>query len=98
MNTILAITVGLIINGIIAFGIARISKSLWMVAGLTVVFKAIEVTSGYFLGIQNITSVGAWAVTLITGFLFFMITVQIYTFLRERAEEKEAEALESSKV
>ncbi len=98
MNTILAITVGLIINGIIAFGIAKISKSLWMVAGLTVVFKAIEVASGHLLGIQNITSVGAWAVTLITGFLFFMITVQLYTFLRERAEEKQAEALESSKV
>ena len=98
MNTILAIAVGLVINGIIAFGIAKISKSLWMVAGLTVVFKAIEVASGHFLGIQNIASVGAWVVTLITGFLFFMITVQIYTFLRERAEENEAEALESSKV
>lgn len=98
MNTILAITIGLIINGIIAFGIAKVSKSLWMVAGLTIVFKAIEVASGHFLGIQNIASVGAWAVTLITGFLFFMITVQLYTFLRERAEEKQAEALESSKV
>jgi hypothetical protein len=98
VNTILAIAVGLVINGIIAFGIAKISKSLWMVAGLTIVFKAIEVVSGHFLGIQNIASVGAWAVTLITGFLFFMITVQIYTFLRERAEENEAEALESSKV
>ena len=98
MNTIIAITVGLIINGIIAFGIAKISKSLWMVAGLTVVFKAIEVTSGHLLGIQNIASVGAWAVTLITGFLFFMITAQLFTFLRERAEENEAEALENSKV
>ena len=98
MNTILAITAGLILNGIIAFGIAKISKSIWMVAGLTVVFKIIEVASGHFLNIQDITSVGAWAVTLITGFLFFMITVQLYTFLRERAEEKQAEALESSKV
>jgi len=32
VNTILAITVGLIINGIIAFGIAKVSRSLWMVA------------------------------------------------------------------
>jgi len=91
VNTILAITAGLIINGIIAFGIAKVSKNLWMVAVLTIVFKALEVTSGHLLGIQNITSVGAWAVTLITGFLFFMITAQLYTFLREKASEKEAE-------
>jgi len=58
VNTILAITVGLIINGIIAFGIAKVSRSLWMVAGLTIVFKAIEVMSGHFLGIQNIASIG----------------------------------------
>lgn len=98
MNTILAITVGLIINGIIAYGIAKVSKSLWMVAGLTIAFKAIEVASGHFLGIQNITSTGAWIVTLITGFLFFMITVQLHTYLRENAAEKQAEALENSKV
>lgn len=98
MNTILAISIGLFINGLVAFGIAKISKSLWMVAGLVIAFKALEVTSGHFLGIQNIASVGAWAVTLITGFLFFMITVQLYTFLQDRAVEQQAEALKSNKV
>lgn len=69
-----------------------------MVAGLVIVFKAIEVTSGHLLGIQNIASLGAWIVTLITGFLFFMITVQLFYYLREKALEKEAELLENNKV
>lgn len=98
MNTIIAITVGIIINGIIAFGIAKISKSLWMVAGLVVVFKIFEVATGEYLGVQNISSIASWAVTLITGFIFFMITVQLFYYLREKAVEKEAEALENNKV
>ncbi len=98
MNTILAITVGLIINGLVAFGIAKVSKSLWMVAGLVIAFKTLEVITGAYLGIQSISSIGAWAVTLITGFLFFMITVQIHIFLRDKNAEREAETLENSKV
>ncbi len=98
MNTIIAITVGLIINGIIAFGIAKISKNLWMLAGLVVVFKILEVATGEYLGLQNITSVASWAVTLITGFIFFMITVQLFYYLQEKTAEKQAEALENNKV
>ena len=98
MNTIIAITVGLIINGIIAFGIAKISKNLWMLAGLVVVFKILEVATCEYLGLQNITSVASWAVTLITGFIFFMITVQLFYYLQEKTAEKQAEALENNKV
>ena len=98
MNTIIAITVGLIINGIIAFGIAKVSRNLWMLAGLVIVFKILEVATGQYMGIQNITSLASWAVTLVTGFLFFMITVQLFFYLRDKAAEKEAEALENNKV
>ena len=97
MNTILAITVGLIINGIIAFGIAKVSKNLWMVAALVVVFKVLEIISGEYLGIQNMGSIASWAVTLITGFLFFMITVQLHFYLRQRATERNEEP-ENNKV
>ncbi len=98
MNTILAITVGLIINGIIAFGIAKLSKSLWMLALLVVAFKLIEVVTGHYLGLHNIESIGAWAVTLITGFLFFMITVQLFYYLDDKLKEEKANKLENSKV
>ncbi len=69
-----------------------------MVAGLVILFKVLEIITGEYFGIQSIASMSAWAVTLITGFLFFMITVQLHFYLRDKALEKQVEAVENSKV
>lgn len=98
MNTILAITAGLLINGIVAFAIAKVSKNLWMVAGLVIVYKLLEVVTGNYFDFAQVQTVSAWVVTAIVGFLLFMITAQIHTFLRDREAEREAEKLENSKV
>jgi len=98
VNTIIAITVGLIINGLVAFGIARVSKNLWMIAGLVIAYKLVEVAIGNYFDFQQVTTVSAWVVTAIVGFLLFMITVQIHFFMREREAEKREEQLENSKV
>lgn len=98
MNTIIAIAVGLLINGLVAFGIAKVSKNLWMIAGLVTVYKLIEVAIGNYFDFQQVATLSAWVVTGIVGFLLFMITVQIHFFLRERAAEKENDELEKSKV
>ena len=98
MNTILAITVGLIINGLVAFGIAKVSRNLWMVAALVIIYKLAEVAIGNMFNLQQVNTLAAWVVTGIVGFLLFMITAQLHTFLRERAHNKEVEALENSKV
>ncbi len=98
MNTILAITAGLLINGIVAFTIAKLSRNLWMVAALVVVYKLLEVATGNYFDFAQVETVSAWVVTAIVGFLLFMITAQIHIFLRDREEEREAEKLENSKV
>lgn len=98
MNTIIAIAVGLAINGFVAFGIARVSKNLWMVAALVIAYKLIEVAIGNYYDFAQVRTVSAWVVTGIVGFLLFMVTVQLHTFMRDRAAEKEAETLENSKV
>jgi len=98
VNTILAITVGLVINGLVAFGIAKVSRNLWMIAALVTAYKLVEVAIGNYFDFQQVTTITAWVVTAIVGFLLFMITVQIHFFLRDREAEKREEQLENSKV
>lgn len=98
MNTIIAITAGLVINGLVAFGIARVSKNLWMVAGLVTVYKLVEVAIGNYFDIAQVKTLSAWVVTAIIGFLLFMVTVQIFTFLCEKEAEKEEHEMEKSKA
>ena len=88
MTTILAILAGLVINGTIAFGIAWVSRNMWMVLALVVVFKGLEMAVGHYFGIQNMNTAVAWVVTFIVGFLFFMITAQLHFYLRDRRAQK----------